>query len=60
MPAPLLATREVVKITTLSKATIHRRINAGSFPKPIELSPGRVAFRSSDIADWLATRDPAA
>ena len=39
----LLPMREVIRITSLSKATIVRQVNLVRFPKPVELSPGRVA-----------------
>jgi prophage regulatory protein len=42
----------VVKLVTLSKCTIYRLIKAGLFPKPIKLSPGRVAWRKIDIEEW--------
>lgn len=44
----------VVKLVTLSKCTIYRLIKAGNFPKPIKISPGRVAWRESDLEEWEA------
>lgn len=44
---------EVIKEVTLSKSTIYRLIKVGLFPQSIKLSPGRVAWRKSDI-DALA------
>ncbi len=40
----------------LSRATcyrLQRKTGAGSFPRPIRLSPRRVAWRESDITAWI-------
>jgi prophage regulatory protein len=29
---------------------------AGTFPRPIALGPGAVAWRESEINDWIAAR----
>ena len=42
----------VVTLVTLSKCTIYRLIKAGKFPKPIKISPRRVAWRESDLHEW--------
>lgn len=58
---PLFPIAKVVAITSLSKQTIYREIARRRFPKPIELTEGRVAWRASALADWLASREaPAA
>lgn len=49
---PLLSERQLVRITGMSRMTIRRRMEAGEFPKPLKLSPNRVAWRASDIAAW--------
>ncbi len=56
----LLPMREVSRVTSLSKATILREIARQKFPRAIELTRGRVAWRSSEIARWLAERQVAA
>lgn len=43
---------EVQKRTTLSRSAIYRKIEEGSFPKQVTLSPGRVAWHESDVVDW--------
>ncbi|QUT04818.1 AlpA family phage regulatory protein [Sphingobium phenoxybenzoativorans] len=40
--------------TRLSRTTIYRRIAAGSFPRPVQLSAGLVAWYESDIDSWVA------
>lgn len=37
----------------LSRSTVWRRIQAGAFPAPLQISPGRVAWRKQDILDWM-------
>jgi prophage regulatory protein len=43
----------VVDLTSLSKATVYRKINEGSFPPPLKIGKARVAWRQSDVALWL-------
>ncbi|ODT26161.1 MAG: hypothetical protein ABS54_07695 [Hyphomicrobium sp. SCN 65-11] len=50
----LLDVRELKAITTLSKHQIYRLIRARRFPRPLALSPQRVAWRASDVASWMA------
>ncbi|HAF43524.1 MAG TPA: hypothetical protein DCK83_00905 [Gallionellaceae bacterium] len=37
---------------TLSTSTIYRLIKKNLFPAPVRLSPGRVAWRESDVEKW--------
>jgi prophage regulatory protein len=56
--ALLLPIKAVSRITSLSRATIYRRVAAGTFPKPINLGGRRVAFAREDVDQWIA--DPLA
>ena len=49
---------DVCRITDLSKPTIYRLMNEGKFPRPLRLSPQRVAWRMADIENWLAQLSP--
>lgn len=50
---PFLNIKEVMRLTSLSRASIARYTAARRFPKPVRLSPGgRVAWRSSEIQIW--------
>lgn len=45
---------EVKTIVGLGSSTIYRRIGASTFPRPLELGPGCVRWRQSDIDAWMA------
>lgn len=51
-----LRIKQVATKVGLGQSTIYRMIAAGTFPKPFELVPGRVAWIESDIDAWLAER----
>ena len=50
---------EASKITGLSRRTIYREINAGRFPRPVQLSARRVGWRDTELQVWLETRKSA-
>jgi prophage regulatory protein len=49
--------REVVVITTLSRATIYRKMAQGSFPLCVSVSEGRVAWTAREISEWCDARE---
>jgi prophage regulatory protein len=36
-----------------SKTEIYRRINAGTFPRPVTIGPRRVAFLETEVREWM-------
>ena len=50
----------VVDITGRSRAAIYRDIAAGQFPRPVQLGVQSVAWRKSDLDQWIASRPQAA
>jgi len=42
--------------TSLSKPTAWREWRKGRFPKPVKISPQRVAWLESEIDAWIAAR----
>jgi predicted DNA-binding transcriptional regulator AlpA len=54
----LLSWPEVRARTSLSRTTAWRLQKAGAFPKPIRISPGRVAWRSSELTIWERAQAP--
>lgn len=47
---------EVIKIVSLSKATIYRLIKEGLFPEQVQISRRRVGWRKSEIDEF--TKSP--
>ena len=52
----LLRRPEVEKIVGLSVSSLYRLMAEGSFPRPVRLGGRAVAWRATDIADWLESR----
>lgn len=50
----LLKMDEVRRETSLHRATIYRQIQAGTFPRPVQISLNRVGWWESDIEAWKA------
>lgn len=53
----MLSAAEVASATGLSRTTIWRQMRRQAFPEPVQLSPGRVAWRSDDIARHLGVSE---
>ncbi|MFC4256716.1 AlpA family phage regulatory protein [Altererythrobacter xixiisoli] len=53
-----LTLRDIVKETSLSRATIYRMIARGEFPAGTRISPRRVTWRSETIEAWKSERYP--
>ena len=51
-PGRLLRLREVENDAGLSSSAIYRQMDAGTFPRPVRLSPGCVRWRQADITAW--------
>jgi prophage regulatory protein len=47
---------DVVLITTLSRATIYRKMARGTFPACVSISEGRVAWDARDVETWCESR----
>jgi prophage regulatory protein len=56
----LLSLKEVVAVTSLSRSSIYALVSHGAFPRPVSLTPRRVAWRSTDVNAWMQTRMSAA
>ena len=52
----LLNWKELKSRVTLCRSTITRMERDGHFPHSIKLSPGRVAWRESEVVAWIAKR----
>lgn len=49
----LLRLPEVRQRTSLGRSTIYRRVSAGTFPAPVPISAGLVAWYERDIDAWV-------
>jgi prophage regulatory protein len=49
----LIKMKEVKRITTLSRSTIHRLESQGSFPKRYELSSRVSAWDYNEVLEWI-------
>ena len=50
----LLRLADVRRRTGMSRTLIYRRMEAGTFPRPIPISQGLVAWYESDVDGWVA------
>lgn len=56
---PVLTLAQVEAAVSYSRSQLYRMVKAGTFPKQIRLGPGRVGWRQSAVAEWLASRETA-
>ena len=57
MPSPdlnLLRCAEVEKRTSLCDSSMYAVIKAGTFPRPLKIAHGSVAWVEADINQWLS------
>ena len=55
-PETLLRKPDVAGRLGISQSTIQRLEKAGDFPRRVRLGPRAVAWRASEIEDWIADR----
>lgn len=51
-----MSEKAVMRATSLSRTSLHRKRLSGEFPEPEPLSEGRVGYRIRDVEAWL--QDP--
>jgi prophage regulatory protein len=51
-----LTLQDLAQIHPVSSTTRWRMIKRGEFPEPVRISPGRVAWKETDIRAWLEAR----
>ena len=55
----LIDVQEVIRLTTLSQATIYRRIEreGDDFPRPVKLNGSRrIVWVEAEVQDWIAAQ----
>jgi prophage regulatory protein len=55
--AKLLRRPEVEARTGLSRSTLYEWMKRGEFPQPVRLGTRIVAWRESDVTEWLESRE---
>ena len=48
--------RQVEQLVQLSRSTIYAAVKAGTFPAPVRIGARAVAWRVSEVEQWLAAR----
>jgi predicted DNA-binding transcriptional regulator AlpA len=48
-----MSEKAVIKATSLSRTSLHRKRLSGEFPEPEPISEGRMAYRIRDVQTWL-------
>jgi len=56
MEDQFLSKKEVCKATGRSATSLWRDVNAGTFPAPRQIGPGRIGFLKSEVAAWMESR----
>lgn len=57
MADKLLRRPEVESVTGLGRSTLYDWMSRGEFPQPVKLGTRLVAWRQSDIEQWLESRE---
>lgn len=52
----LLSTNDVIGITNVARATLHRMVKRGAFPAPVELDIRRNLWCREAVNAWIADR----
>lgn len=52
----ILGAKEVQRLTSLSRTTIWRKENDGTFPRRVSLGAGRVGWLTSAVNEWIQGR----
>ncbi|WP_409021180.1 helix-turn-helix transcriptional regulator [Caballeronia sp. LZ032] len=59
MPTPkesLIRRPAVLEITSLASSTLERLLATGDFPAAVRISPGTVAWRQTEVQQWIKSR----
>lgn len=52
----ILRRKQVQARTGLARSTIYQHIQAGTFPRPVQLGPRAVGWLESEVSDWITER----
>jgi prophage regulatory protein len=46
----ILRSREVLELEGISRTTLWRRVKAGAYPRPVQITPNTIGWFRSDVA----------
>lgn len=52
----ILTFSDIERDWKLSRSSVYRRVEAGTFPAPVRLGPRRVGWFESDVIAWALAR----
>ena len=52
----LLSPKEVVRRTSLSRATLYRLMKDGKFPRSVPLGDSRIGFVEAEVQAWIGAK----
>ena len=47
----------MISLIGMKRSWILQKVKDGKFPKPLRLSPRAVAWRQSDVMEWINTQE---
>ena len=53
----LLRLEAVISLIGMKRSWILQKVKDGKFPKPLRLSPRAVAWRQSDVLEWIDAQE---
>lgn len=53
-PEKLIRRAEVLARIGLSDSTLKTKVAAGAFPRPVQIGPRAIAWKSSEVDAWIA------
>lgn len=59
MQEQLIRRHDVEAATSLSCSAIYAMMDEGKFPRPVRVGKRAVAWKKSEIEEWMATREAA-
>ena len=59
MQEQLIRRHDVEAATSLSRSAIYAMMDEGKFPRPVRVGKRAVAWKKSEIEEWMATREAA-
>lgn len=57
MPRVMLSEKAVLKIVPVARRTLRKWGKAGTFPRAVPISEGRIAYYADEIAAWQRDND---